>query len=135
MPHVIVEYSANLAPAIDIKLLLQHIHRAALETGVFPIGGMRTRAICHTEYVIADGHPDNGFIHIQARIGAGRPDDVRARAAAHIFASLTGDMAQHMAEHGTGLTIEIVEMAPVGSLKENTLHDHVAARVTRAPSG
>ena len=42
MPHLIVEYSANLEPALDIRGLVEALHEAALETGVFPIGGIRT---------------------------------------------------------------------------------------------
>ena len=71
MPHLIVEYSANLEPALDIATLVEALHEAALETGVFPIGGMRTRAARRDLYRIADGHADNAFIHVQARIGAG----------------------------------------------------------------
>ena len=51
MPHVIVEYSANLAAAVEIKSLLAALHEAALETGVFPAGGIRTRAERRDEYI------------------------------------------------------------------------------------
>ena len=44
MPHLIVEYSANLERDVDIPRLVAAVHAAALETGVFPIGGIRTRA-------------------------------------------------------------------------------------------
>jgi len=44
MPHLIVEYSANLERDVDISRVVAAIHAAALETGVFPIGGIRTRA-------------------------------------------------------------------------------------------
>lgn len=85
MPHLIVEYSANLEQALDIAKLVAALHEAALETGVFPIGGIRTRAARRDVYRIADGHAGNGFIHVQARIGAGRPPEVRQQAAEHIF--------------------------------------------------
>ncbi|MBV9079473.1 MAG: 5-carboxymethyl-2-hydroxymuconate isomerase, partial [Methylobacteriaceae bacterium] len=44
MPHIIVEYSANLDGAISPRRLVNGLHAAALETGVFPLGGLRTRA-------------------------------------------------------------------------------------------
>ena len=72
MPHIIVEHSSNLSQHIEIPELLQSLHRAALETGVFPLGGLRTRAARRDDYVIADGHPDNVFIHVVLRIGHGR---------------------------------------------------------------
>jgi 5-carboxymethyl-2-hydroxymuconate isomerase len=128
MPHLIVEYSANLETALDIAALVKALHEAALETGVFPIGGIRTRAARRDVYRIADGHADNGFIHVQARIGAGRSAEVRQQAAEHIFARLRAETAEVFASRPLGLTLEIVEIDPIGSLKHNNLHDIVAAR-------
>jgi 5-carboxymethyl-2-hydroxymuconate isomerase len=128
MPHLIVEYSANLEPALDIRGLVEALHEAALETGVFPIGGIRTRAAKRDIYRIADGHDDNAFIHVQARIGAGRTAEVRQKAAHHIFARLKAETADVFANRPLGLTLEIVEIDAVGSLKHSNLHEIVAAR-------
>ena len=56
MPHLIVEYSANLERDVDIPRLVAAVHAAALETGVFPIGGIRTRAERRDIYQVADSH-------------------------------------------------------------------------------
>ena len=128
MPHLIVEYSANLEGDVDIPRLLSAVHAAALETGVFPLGGVRVRAERRDLYAIADMHPDNAFIHVQARIGAGRAPEVRQRAAEHIFAAVKAETAKAFARRPMGLSLEIVEIDPVGSLKHNTLHDAVEAR-------
>ena len=128
MPHLIVEYSDNLEQALDMTALVRALHEAAIETGVFPIGGIRTRAARRDIYRIADGHSDNAFIHMQARIGAGRPAEVRQQAAEHIFARLKAETTKVFASRPLGLTIEIVEIDPVGSLKHNNLHDIVAER-------
>ena len=81
MPHLIIEYSANLDADIEVAALAQTIHEAALATVVFPVGGRRTRVARRDIYVVGDGHVDNRFIHIQARIGAGRSPEVRQKAA------------------------------------------------------
>lgn len=128
MPHLVIEYSANLEAALDMSQLVTAMHAAALETGVFPLGGIRARAARRELYVIADGHPDNAFIHVQARIGAGRTPDVRLKAAEHIFARLKAETATEFTRRPLGLSLEIVEIDPVGSLKHNNLHDAVAAR-------
>lgn len=128
MPHLILEYSSNLDQALDIAALVAALHEAALETGVFPIGGIRTRAARRDIYRIADSHADNGFIHVQARIGAGRTAEVRQQAAEHIFSRLKAETAEIFASRPLGLTLEIVEIDPVGSLKHNNLHEIVAAR-------
>ena len=128
MPHLIVEYSANLEPDLDMAHVVSVLHEAALATGVFPIGGVRVRASRRDLYKIADGHPDNAFIHVQARIGAGRSAEVRAKAAEEIFARLKEVTAETFAERALGLSLEIVEIDPVGSLKHNNLHEAVARR-------
>jgi 5-carboxymethyl-2-hydroxymuconate isomerase len=128
MPHLIVEYSSNLDAAMDIRSLLDAVHAAALETGIFPLGGVRTRAERRDVYKIADGRPEYGFIHVQARIGAGRPPEVRQKAGEHIFACLKDATAPLFALAPVGLTLEFVEMDPVGSFKLNTIHDAIERR-------
>lgn len=131
MPHLIVEYSANLEADIAPAVLAKAIHEAALETGVFPIGGCRTRLARRDVYVVGDGHGDNRFIHVQARIGVGRTAEVRQKAAEHIFVRLKVVTADVFASRPLGLTLEIVEIDPVGSLKHNNLHEIIAARQKR----
>jgi 5-carboxymethyl-2-hydroxymuconate isomerase len=128
MPHLIVEYSANLDRVLGIPRLVAAVHAAALETGVFPVGGIRTRAERRDIYAIADNHPDNGFIHVQARIGKGRTPEARQKAAEHIFAAVKAETVEAFASQPLGLTFEIVEIDPVGSLKHNNLHEIVEAR-------
>ena len=128
MPHLIVEYSANLEGDVDMPRLLSAIHAAALETGVFPLGGVRVRAERRDLYAVADQHPDNAFIHVLARIGTGRAPDVRQKAAEHIFAAVKTETAQAFASRPLGLSLEVVEIDPVGSLKHNNLHEAVEAR-------
>ena len=62
MPHLIVEYSANIEDQIALDALLDKLHTCALGTGVFPLGGLRVRAHRADAYRIADLSPDNGFV-------------------------------------------------------------------------
>jgi 5-carboxymethyl-2-hydroxymuconate isomerase len=128
MPHLIIEYSVNLDADLAMRSVAAGLHAAALETGIFPIGGCRTRLSPRADYIIGDGHPDNRFIHVQARIGTGRPPPMRQRAADHIFARLKAETDAVFATKPLGLTLEVVEIDPVGSLKHNNLHDIIAAR-------
>lgn len=132
MPHLIVEYSANLEGALDMRRVLDGLHAAALETGVFPVGGLRVRAARRDLYKIADGHADNAFIHVQARIGAGRAAEVRQKAAEQIFAALKAATADTFERRPLGLSLEVVEIDPVGTLKHNNLHEAVARRAGKA---
>ncbi len=77
MPHILVEYSSNLAPRVEVRGLLGALHGAALESGLFEPATVRTRALPRDIYLIADGAPANVFLHITARIRAGRSIESR----------------------------------------------------------
>jgi 5-carboxymethyl-2-hydroxymuconate isomerase len=128
MPHVIVEYSANLRDRIELPRLLDRLHASALTTGVFPLGGLRTRAVERAAYKIADGHPDNGFVHVTLRIGHGRDAETKMRAAQTVFAELCAHLEPLLAVSPLGITFEVQELDPVLSFKRNNLHDYVKAR-------
>jgi 5-carboxymethyl-2-hydroxymuconate isomerase len=134
MPHLIVEYSSNLEKQLDMRAVLKTVHDAAIESGMFPFGGIRTRAERRDHYIIADAHPDNGFIHIQARIGTGRTPEARQKAGAHIFAALKRVTAEHFAKHPLSVSFEFCEIDPIGAGKHNNVHDYVKKRGTHAAS-
>ncbi len=72
MPHILVEYSSNLAPRVEVEGLIGALHGAVVESGLFEPAAVRTRALPRDIYLIADGAPENVFLHIVARIRAGR---------------------------------------------------------------
>ena len=74
MPHLTIEYSANVAAHHDIDALVEAVHTAALSHGLPPLDALRTRAAVRDHYLIADGSaPETfAFIAIAARIGPGR---------------------------------------------------------------
>src|SRR5262252_7771101 len=112
MPHLIVEYSANLETELDVPSLVRTVHEAAIATGVFPLGGIRTRAQRRDVYCIADGNPANRFLHLDIKIAAGRPLEVRKRAGDAIFGAVSGHMAPIFARHPLAISMEIMEIDP-----------------------
>ena len=74
MPHFVVEYTDNLGAEARIADLLTRVNRILLDQGgVFPAGGIRSRAVRLTEYAVADEAADYAFVHAVLTIGAGRP--------------------------------------------------------------
>lgn len=128
MPHIVVEYSANIRDRLELPRLIESLHTTAIGTGVFPIGGARTRAAERTHYRIADGHPDNAFVHVSLMIGAGRDMETKKRASQAIFDALVAHTAPLFAQIPLGLTLEVRELDPDLSYKHNNLHDYVKAR-------
>ncbi len=74
VPHITIEYSANIAEHHDIDAVVQAAPMAALDHGLPPVDGLRTRAAQRDHYLIADGSdPETfAFIAISVRIGPGR---------------------------------------------------------------
>ena len=128
MPHLTIEYSTNLTPGIDIQALVDRLHSAAIETGVFPLGGIRTRAAAREHYRIADGDPSHAFVHVVLRIAAGRDQATRDRAGQHVFEALTSALAGVMETRGLAISFELQEIAPAWSARLNNLHQRLAAR-------
>ena len=65
MPHVTVEYSANLETDVAPRALVDAVHDAVLSTGAFELGAARTRAERRDVYAIADRDPDKiGRAHV-----------------------------------------------------------------------
>jgi 5-carboxymethyl-2-hydroxymuconate isomerase len=124
MPHFSIEYSANVGTAVDIGALCEVVRKAAVETGIFPLGGIRVRAIRCEHYGIADGLPDAGFVDILLRIGEGRALDVRQKAGAHIFDAVSAffDPA-FLAGSKFALSLDIQINDPATSWKRNNIHD------------
>jgi len=128
MAHVIVEYSANLRDRLDLPRFLAALHAAAVATGVFPLGGMRTRAYAAEDYRIADGHPDNAFVHIMLRVGHGRDLETRKRACEAIFAVACEQLGLIYASGPLGISLEMQDIDPVLTMKKNNLHEYVKKR-------
>src|SRR5438477_6502743 len=90
MPHFTLEYSANLDDRVDMAEVVELVRKAAVETGLFPVGGIRVRAIRCEHYAIADGRPGYGFLAMLLRLGEGRDLAARKKAGEHVFRVLSG---------------------------------------------
>lgn len=125
MPHVIVEYTENIRAQADVPGLLKTINETLIaQDGVFPIGGIRSRAIALQDYRIADGDAaaDDAFVHITLKIGAGRSDAVKQRVGDDLFDAIKRHFAALHASRYLALSMEIVEFSENGSYKHNNIH-------------
>lgn len=135
MPHQIVEYSSNLEGSIDVDAMLACVHEAALRTGIFPLAGLRTRATPRDHYRIADGHPDNAFVHVLLRIRFGRSLADRERAADDISRALFEFLEPVSASRPLAISLDIQDIDPHTNRKNNNLRTHLARREGSPGSG
>ena len=127
MPHFSIEYSANLDAQVDMGEICELVRKAAVDTGIFPLGGIRVRAISCEHYAIADGRPGYGFIAMLLRLGEGRDLVARQKAGGHIFRVLSAHLEPLFATGKFALSFDMQINDKDVSWKRNTIHDALKA--------
>lgn len=122
MPHLTLEYSANLDGRVDMRGLCSALLKALLETGVFEKGAPRVRAIPCENYAIADELPENSFVDALLRMGAGRSAQDRKRVGEALFAAMSAHLAPLFESPHFALSLEIREIGAGLSWKKNAIH-------------
>jgi 5-carboxymethyl-2-hydroxymuconate isomerase len=130
MPHFTIEYSANLESRLDIGQVVEVVRRAAVETGIFPLGGIRVRAIRCEHYSIADGRPHFGFLDMVLRLGEGRDLAIRKKAGEHIFQALSDHVDPVFAQSQFALSFDMQINDRQTSWKRNNIHEVLKAEPT-----
>jgi 5-carboxymethyl-2-hydroxymuconate isomerase len=108
--------------------LLDKLYSAALDSGAFPLGGIRVRAQRIDNYRIADCAAENAYVHVTALLGFGRPLDVRRRVGESLFAALRDYCKEAFDRHPLALSLTMQELHPELNFKQNNLHDYVKRR-------
>ena len=121
MPHLTIEYSANVGDWTSIEGLCDRLRREAVATGVFPMAGVRVRAVRCEDYSVADGSPEMGFVDIAVRLRAGRPIETRREVARSLFGAAEDFLKEVMAMRPLALSMEMRELEPELSLKTGTI--------------
>jgi 5-carboxymethyl-2-hydroxymuconate isomerase len=128
MPHFHIEYSANLDGRVDMQALCEIVHAAVVSLGPYPLGGLRVRAFRTETYAVADMLPENAFIDMSFRIGAGRSDEDKKRTGEVIFKAVADHLSELFASPHFMLSLEIREIDPDLSWKKNSIHARLNAK-------
>lgn len=128
MPHFTIQYSAGLDAHLDMSDLVELVRREAVATGIFPLGGIRVRAIPCPHVAIADGANDLHFLDMVLRIGEGRDLATRQQAGARIFEALSKHLDPIFRDYGFALSFDIQINDPATSWKRNNIHERVGSK-------
>jgi 5-carboxymethyl-2-hydroxymuconate isomerase len=123
MPHFTIEYSGSLDARVDMGKVVEVVRKAAAESGIFPLGGIRVRAVRCEHYAIADGNPHLGFLDMVLRLGEGRDLATRKKAGEHIFKTLSAYLDPVFAETKFALSFDMQINDKDTSWKRNNIHD------------
>ncbi|CAB3649919.1 5-carboxymethyl-2-hydroxymuconate Delta-isomerase [Paraburkholderia graminis C4D1M] len=133
MPHLTLEYSANLADGESISRLCNTLAESLAaqrdqEKSVYPIGGIRVRALPCEHYCIADGRADAAFLHANLKIAAGRSGAIKKATGDALFETIKQHFANEFETCGLALSLEINEFSEAGTWKHNNLHARLKAQ-------
>ncbi|MHB9347463.1 5-carboxymethyl-2-hydroxymuconate Delta-isomerase [Enterobacter vonholyi] len=122
MPHFIAECTDNIREQADLPGLFAKVNEALAATGIFPIGGIRSRAHWLDTWQMADGRHDYAFVHMTLKIGAGRSLESREDVGEMLFGLIKAHFAELMASRYLALSFELDELHPTLNYKQNNVH-------------
>ena len=132
MPHITVEYSANVEQKVRIDGLLQVLHEAAAATGIAELAGFRTRAERRDQYRIADADPANCFVAITVRVARGRPAADLKNLLDTLTDAATGHLAPVFANAPISFSCEVQEIIPEMRINKSTIREWMKTRESAA---
>ncbi len=123
MPHFVVEYTDNLNQETDIRLLLKKANEILIaQDGVFPIGGIRSRAIELKDYVMADDQEEYAFVHASLTVAPGRSEQAIKKVCDELFEMITDHFKEVLERQYLALSMEFREFGEAGTYKKNNVH-------------
>lgn len=122
MPHLSMEYSANLENSTDMAALCDRLHATLLDTGLFELGALRVRAIRCDTCAVADQLPENAFLDASLRIGKGRSEADRKAVGDALFECFQRELAPLFETPHFCLSLEVREISRELSWKKNAIH-------------
>ncbi|WP_179506783.1 MULTISPECIES: 5-carboxymethyl-2-hydroxymuconate isomerase [unclassified Sphingomonas] len=126
MAHVTIEWTANLEGELDVRALMEMLAADMKDRsdGVFPVGGIRVRAYRVDHYVIADNAgPEDAFINVDVKMGAGRSAEFRQRYFDALFARLRDHLGGMFDRRPLALSLYVKETE---GWKHNSIHKRLA---------
>lgn len=130
MPHFHIDYSPNLEARMDMQGFCRTLRDAAMETGVFPLAGLRIRATPAKFVVMADGNPDHAYLDLSIRLRAGRAMSAKRDAVAHIFQTAESYCADVLESSSFMLSCEMRDIDPELSPKVSSIRRYLSGDAT-----
>ena len=125
MPHLMIDYSANVEPDVDIGGLCNTLRGVAASIDAFPLAGVKVRAVRVEHYAIADGNPEHGFIDISVRSREGRDMETKQNAAQKIFDAANEFVADVMRRRSLALSLELRDIDAALSPKSGSIRKYL----------
>lgn len=92
-------------------------------TGAINLKGVKSRAVKHNQYRIADGNPDYAFVHVGLLIREGRPIEIQKEATRRVMAVLKEMFGSRFDNGYLSLSVDLKEMREGIALTDHNIPD------------
>lgn len=105
MPHAILEYSNNIAPAVQAGEALRLVHGAMTDSGLFKAHDIKTRAHPVHDFLVGEKGASGSFLHATVYLLEGRTTEQKQALSQTIFDKLSLAVKQ-----ADSVTVDIREL-------------------------
>jgi 5-carboxymethyl-2-hydroxymuconate isomerase len=110
MPHLIIEYTDNIAEEPHWQHLYRELHAVLIATGEWYSPDIKSRSIRLTNYSIGNGSPDQAFVSLTLQILSGRSDELKKSVAENCLKVLAGHFHRTLEMLQASVTVQIVDI-------------------------
>jgi 5-carboxymethyl-2-hydroxymuconate isomerase len=107
MPHLTLEYSANVPDRPDLPALLGRLHEAIQPFGPFNLADCKSRAYRAESFRVGAGGPDHAFVHLTIAVLDKRDEALRARVGEAALEVLAAAYPRALSELVCDVTVEV----------------------------
>lgn len=107
MPHLTLEYSANITEQIDFQDLFRHFHKVLNETGGVNLGNCKSRAVVQNEHLIGDGDAGHAFVHLNVLLLAGRSQELKQKLTHELLDVLKRFFTESLEKFDVQITVDM----------------------------
>ncbi len=128
MPHLRLEYSANVHFDGELTSLFSQLHTVLVDIGGIRLENCKTRAYAAEDFLVADGTADEGgragaFVHLDVRFMEGRSEELKQEIGAKLLNRLVRFFAPALDTLALQFTVEVrdIDRAAYSKYPEGTL--------------
>jgi 5-carboxymethyl-2-hydroxymuconate isomerase len=117
VPHLTLEYSANLPRPADLPGILVELEHLIADVGAIRLENFKSRAIRREVFAVGAGEGDRGFVHLEIAMFGGRTPEIKAEIGKGCLAVLGRRFPAFEGGPAVEITAEIREIDREGYFK------------------
>lgn len=105
MPHLVMEYSNSVDERVNVQGLLEDLHHAAIQSGLFDAPSLKSRSLRYHNWIVGNEGDSADFVHITFELLDGRTPEQKRD-----LSRLLMTVLQAQAGHIASLTVNVRDM-------------------------